>query len=469
METRFPFQYGIATMTALPHLFVTANVNVGGCKGTGISSEGLPPKWFTKNPDTLFEEDLPQMIGVIRHAAEVVRGGKTFGSFFELWRELYDAQSAWAAVSAIPPLLSNLGASLMERAALDGFCRVLGITFPDAVYQNHLGIDLGQIYPELGDATPGDFLPSKPLPEIIARHTVGLGDPLTDADIDEPLRDGLPHTLESCIDSYGLDHFKIKLCGKIDKDHERLRRIHALLEKSARGEYRLTLDGNEQFADMKTFREHWDFHARDDGISAMFEHLLFVEQPLHRDHALADSVRPSLKEWVGAPPMIIDESDADLGCLLRALELGYSGTSHKNCKGIVKGLANAALLTRLRHENPDTHYILSGEDLANVGPIALMQDLTVMAVLGIGHVERNGHHYFKGLSMFPLGIERQVLESHSDLYRKHEDGFPTLRIEEGKLRIHSLLAAPFGTGFNVDTSQFIPLDEWIKSNRRDTV
>ena len=66
MQTRFPFKYGIASMSALPHLFVTAEVETGGRMLQGIASEGLPPKWFTKNPDTLFEADLAEMLAVIK-------------------------------------------------------------------------------------------------------------------------------------------------------------------------------------------------------------------------------------------------------------------------------------------------------------------------------------------------------------------------------------------------------------------
>jgi len=81
--------------------------------------------------------------------------------------------------------------------------------------------------------------------------------------------------------------------------------------------------------------------------------------------------RPSGKD---GPAIIIEESDGSLDHLLRAIELGYRGTSaDKNCKGIVKGLANAALLKK----HVLTH--LSGEDLANAGPVALLQDLSVTA------------------------------------------------------------------------------------------
>lgn len=104
--------------------------------------------------------------------------------------------------------------------------------------------------------------------------------------------------------------------------------------------------------------------------------------------------------------------------------------------------------------------ILSGEDLANVGPVALLQDLTVMATLGIEHVERNGHHYFSGLSMIPPTWQQQILHHHGDLYRLHPNGYPTLRIEKGALRIQSLIQAPFGLHFPLDPSGLTPLTVW---------
>ena len=56
MRTRFPFKYGIASMTELPHLFVTVMVETSAGAAQGIASEGLAPKWFTKNPSTTFAD-----------------------------------------------------------------------------------------------------------------------------------------------------------------------------------------------------------------------------------------------------------------------------------------------------------------------------------------------------------------------------------------------------------------------------
>ena len=152
------------------------------------------------------------------------------------------------------------------------------------------------------------------------------------------------------------------------------------------------------------------------------------------------------------PPIIIDESDATIKSLPTALDLGYAGTSHKNCKGIFKGVANACLLNT-RRETGHTS-VMSGEDLCNVGPVAVIQDLAVMAELGIESVERNGHHYMAGLSQFPEATQRQVLDSHTGLSRISERGWPTLDIRDGQIDLTSVNSQPFGTGFELDLSPF---------------
>src|SRR4030095_11370024 len=140
-RTRFPFRYGIASMTNVPHLFVRTRVTVGKESSFGLTSEGLPPKWFTKNPATTFEQDLPEMLEVISHAAKLAeRIAQTPVSFFDLWRDLNRQQSDWANARQIAPLLANLGVALVERAALDGLCRVAGDPLHRMVAANRLGL-----------------------------------------------------------------------------------------------------------------------------------------------------------------------------------------------------------------------------------------------------------------------------------------------------------------------------------------
>lgn len=462
MKTRMPFQYGIASLTSLPHLILHAQVEVDGVSQEGAASEGLPPKWFTKNPQTHFNDDLPALIEVIETACAAMVSIGACESPFQLWKSTFEVQRAWAEDKGYPPLLWAFGVSLAERAMIDAFCKAKRIPFIQALQQNAFGIDLGSIHPELEGTEPSQWLPREPATRLTVRQTVGLGDPLFDADINERdrINDGLPQSLESCIKTYGIDHFKIKICGNEENDLDRLRRIASLFEAFNLKNYAFTLDGNEQFREIETFRSFWQRANSDPNLSTFFSHLLFVEQPLHRDVALSEVVASQQLAWSDRPPTIIDESDGDTNSLRIALKNGYIGTSHKNCKGVFKGIANACYIHFLNDGSKQKKYEMSGEDLANVGPIALLQDLTAMSALGIKHVERNGHHYFKGLSMWPERLNKDVLATHADLYHKSADGFPTLNIENGVIKIDSLLQSPFGCGIMVDHSEYIPLKNW---------
>jgi hypothetical protein len=225
-----------------------------------------------------------------------------------------------------------------------------------------------------------------------------------------------------------------------------------LLEREAGGDFHVTLDGNEFYPDLAAFREFWERGAREPVLQPLWRRVLAVEQPVHRDRALDEAATTVFRAWTDGPPLIIDESDGALGDVARALALGYAGASHKNCKGIVKGVANACLLAARRRAGQPG--LLTGEDLCTLGPVALLQDLAMMALLGIEHVERNGHHYYRGLSMFPPDWQEAVLAAHGDLYGRHADGFPALRITEGLIELGSVNGAAFGLKPWLDPSRF---------------
>jgi hypothetical protein len=462
MRTRMAFRYGIASMTALPHLFVRVEAEVRGKRVVGVASEGLPPKWFTKDPTTSFRQDLQGMLAVIQRACELALEVESAETPFDWWRSLYSAQMAWGDEQKYPPLLTSLGASLLERAVIDAFCRATAMHFNEALRTNALGVRLGELQPELDSFEPGYFLPARPTRRITVRHTVGLADPLTDEEIPqaERLDDGLPQSLAASVRAYGLTHFKLKLCGDLARDLARLRQIAVVLAETVGDGHAFTLDGNEQYKSVADFCHAWEAFLGEPSLRAFMPHLLFVEQPLHRDVALSAEASRNLRDWRDRPPIIIDESDGTADSASLALEGGYAGASHKNCKGVFRGVANACLIAHRRKQQPARKFVISGEDLANVGPIALLQDLAAMASLGIEHVERNGHHYFLGLSMLPEEVQAKVLARHADLYRRHERGFPTLDVRAGRVDIDSVLTAPFGTGFLLDTTQFTPLSEW---------
>jgi hypothetical protein len=442
-------------MTDVPHLLLRARVTSGGKTAFGVTAEGLPPKWFTKDPATTFEQDLPQMLDVIGHAARLAEEmSRTPIGFFDFWKELDRAQGAWASAHGIAPLLAHHGVSLVERAALEGLCRIAGEPLHRLISLNRLGLRLGDVYPELVDAQPGDLLPAAPLQACFLRHTVGLGDALTPGDVTDEDRvdDGLPQDLESSIRAYGLHYFKVKLSGVTARDVPRLEQMAGVLERETGGDFRVTLDGNENFADIGSFRQFWEQAAAEPALQNLWQRIVIVEQPVHRDLALGADTGKALREWRSGPPMIVDESDGAVGDVPRALELGYAGASYKSCKGIVKGLANACLLAKRRGEGRAGE--LTGEDLCTLGPFALLQDLAMMALLGIPHVERNGHHYYRGLSMWPSDWQEAMLASHDDLYARDPAGFARLKIADGILSLASVNSAPLGVEPAFDPSIF---------------
>jgi hypothetical protein len=94
---------------------------------------------------------------------------------------------------------------------------------------------------------------------------------------------------------------------------------------------------------------------------------------------------------------------------------------------------------------------MSAEDLTTQPGLALQQDLALVSLLGLDHVERNGHHYVRGLAALPLGEQAAWLTAHPDLYVRDRD-LVRLRITQGRLAIASLAIPGFAAGAEPDWS-----------------
>jgi len=452
LRARMPFRYGIATMTDVPQVILDAEFELGGARHRGLAADLLPPKWFTKDPARGLADEIDEMLLVIRTALQHAKDLQA-PTAFGFWRQLDAAQSAWGAARRLPPLLTGFGTSFVERALLHALCRAHGATLSSALRGGLAGVEPGVVAPELRGTTPADFLPATPPAEVFARHTVGLSDPITAADLapGERVDDGLPQTLEEVIRDYGQRHFKIKVNGELARDRERLARMARVITAGTGGEFAFSLDGNESFRDVASFRDYFRALRGEPALATLWPRLLYVEQPWHRDVALSPAIGELARNWPERPPVIIDESDAETASLPAALALGYAGTSHKNCKGVMKSVINAGLLARRRAAGLAA--VLSGEDLANVGPLSTLQDLAAQAALGVTSVERNGHHYFQGLAQFPAALQEHALRQYPDLYSRDENGgWPRLILRDGRLQLGSVNAAPFGVPGEPDLS-----------------
>ncbi len=463
VRTRMPFRFGVVTVEASPLLTLAAEIETAdGQSATGYAADFLAFRWFDKRPDKSLADNCADLIEAVRRAEALYLDAAEEGFCrpFALWRETLPELQAWALASDFNRLGASFGASMLERAVLDGLGRCLGKPLFDLVADNDPGIDLGALSPELAGHDLKAFLPARPLARVAVRHTVGLADPLTRADVaaGDAVDDGLPETLEDYLDRDGLRYLKIKVSGVLPDDLDRLARIAALLAASGR-RFGVSLDGNEQYRDADGFLDLVERLETTPGLDALWRDILFIEQPLERGVALDPAAAPVLRRLAAAKPVIIDEADGWVDAFKEAVALGYRGTSHKNCKGVYKSLHNLAL-ARVRNAALGREALfLSAEDLSCLPVVALQADLAAVATLGIDHVERNGHHYFRGLGHLSAAEKEAAVEGHPDLYRwRGNEAF--LRIEAGALSLGSLQAPGMGFRVSPDLDAMTPLDAW---------
>ena len=446
-----PFRFGVVTLTEAPQAFARVRIRLeDGRTAEGMAAELLAPKWFDKNPALSNEDNFDQLRSALAIARDLYLDGASasaFGHFARCYRE----QIEYAGRQQLNSLVANYGPALIDRAVLDALCRALQRPFHEVVRNNLIGIgsDATELCPDLAGFDVAGFLAAlHPAPTIAARHTVGLVDPITRADQSERVGDGLPETLEEVISDYGHRWFKLKVAGDVAADVARLTRIAGVLDR-IEGGYRATLDGNEQYASVEGVLELWDRLRAEPRLARLCDSVVFIEQPIKRQAALAHDVRG----LAARKPVIIDESDDSLEAFPLARQIGYTGVSSKTCKGLYKSLLNRARCHQWNREeghdesaSPNAaRYLMSAEDLTIQAGLALQQDLALVSLLGITHVERNGHHYVNGMADLPDAEQKAFLAAHPDLY-EHSHGAVRVRIRGGLLAIDSLRCAGFASG-----------------------
>jgi hypothetical protein len=144
-------------------------------------------------------------------------------------------------------------------------------------------------------------------------------------------------------------------------------------------------------------------------------------------------------------PVIIDESDGVLDAFVEARARGYAGVSSKTCKGIYRSLLNAMRCTVWNSEQDGTRYFMSAEDLTTQAGLAVQQDLALVNLLGITHVERNGHHYVNGMAAQSQAEQNAFLQAHPDLYERSH-GAVRLAIQAGRIQCASLACIGYASG-----------------------
>lgn len=461
-HTRIPFRYGNACLTSCPQVVLEVTIASAGRVQRGYSGDCLPPGWFDKSAGKDFATQIEDMLGVIAAAERIWKEErKEAGQFFPAWREAERRVQEQVAQLGLPALLAGLGSSLVERAVMDAMCRLAGQPLFEAVRGDLFGIRPGEVHPELEGWKPADWLPAEPRRVIHVRHTVGLGDPLTPSDVaeQERLDDGFPQTLEDYVRQTGLRYLKLKVSNRLEHDLERLRAVASIVQRVRGEDYAVTLDGNEQYASADQFDGLIDAVRSDPDLQVLWRNVLLIEQPLQRHIALDERHTQGIRSLSEQKPVIIDESDAALDSYRQALRLGYRGVSSKNCKGPIKSLLNLGLTRWANRQHSSDRFLMSAEDLCTVGVIPVQSDLCLVAMLGMEHVERNGHHFHPGLSYLPAAEQRAALDAHSDFYQQRA-GRVAPHLVDGTFRIGSLQCPGFGFSVLPDMNSMVAPRDW---------
>ena len=464
LRTRLPFRYGVVTLTHFPLLHVAVVAEAAdGRLVRGFAADNLPPKWFDKNPAKSFRDNVADELASI-HAAHTayLEAGRTPRTVFEIWLDAYPESRRRAGALGLNTLTAAFGSSFFERALADSAGRLAREDVVGMLRHDVLGIRPEAVHPELSREDLRAWAEHPPPSRLNLRHTVGLVDPIEAEDVppDDWLRDGLPQTLEDCVREHGLRYFKLKVSGRLDADIERLSRIAHTLDRLISKPYVVTLDGNEQYKTMADFSQLLEGVQRTAGLERLWRSIAFIEQPLDRAIALDAEATDGLPQLGARVPIIIDESDGELESFKAALELGYRGVSTKNCKGIIKSFLNRTLVERLNRERPAGQRVfMSAEDLTTVAVVPVQQDLATVRALGIRHVERNGHHYVRGLAHCSWRERSDAMRLHRDLYTG-DAREARLRIDAGQLHVGSLAVPGYGIAFDPDLDAMIRLEDW---------
>jgi hypothetical protein len=435
-----PFRFGTVVINAATQIFVRVEIEVEGkSASTGASAELLAPKWFDKRPHLSPEETAAELRRSLAIARELYLSHQGFETAFGLHATRIAAQVEACAKCDIPPLAAGYGPAEIDKAVLDALLRCVGVNFFDGMNGNIAGID-ASLSPDLGNGDIAQFLGQRQRLERVAiRHTVGLDDKVEGeggvADIKE---------------NAGARYFKLKLNG--DPEHDALRLIRIGKELTALPhDYKVTLDANEQYADLTALSALADRLDRDVALKPIAAKLLYIEQPMPRE-----IFKESPLGALATCDFIIDEADDSYDAFPAARALGYRGISSKSCKGIYKSVINATRAAKW--SSGSEKFFISGEDLTCQAGLGVQQDLALGALIGVTHAERNGHHYVDGFDNTPATETQAFLAAHPDLYVR-DGNIIRLSIHDGDLLTGPLTAPGFATAVHPDWSALAPLGQ----------
>lgn len=400
VEFRTPLKFGgrVIDKTFLMNVNVEVETSDGRI-AAGMGSMPVGNIWAWPTDDLSGEQTEKAMMAFCE---EVVRIGGMFPDYghpcdiiFQLSGEYYHMGKTLPKKIGIdaemPELAQLVSASPFDAAVHDAYGRALDSNSFNVLSEEFAGYDLSRF---LNEEFEGEYLDQytlrEPKEKLPLYHLVGAMDPLTEADIDKRIDDGLPETLPEWINADGLTHMKIKLAGDdLDWDVNRVLSVEkvAAETQAARGcdEWFYSCDFNEKCENVEYVLEFLN-KVKEQSPEA-YDRIQYIEQPTHRD--LAAHPENKMHEAAKLKPVVIDESLTDFEALELARELGYSGVALKACKGQTDSLFLAAAAQKYG-------MFLCVQDLSCPGYSFLHSAALAARIPGVAAIEGNSRQYCPG-------------------------------------------------------------------------
>jgi hypothetical protein len=220
---RTPIKFGGVAVDRVTLLNVETDVETQtGKTARGFGSMPLGNVWAYPSRAMTYLQTLDAMKAVAVHVAGVYAGYREYGHPIDItWTIEHDYLKEAEAVGRrlnvadpIPALATLVCASPFDAALHDAFGKVHGLNCYSTYGPDFLPHDLGHyLGAEFAGLHLHEFVSPKAKPRMHLYHLVGAVDPLTAADVKQPVNDGLPETLAEWIPFNGLSHLKIKLNG----------------------------------------------------------------------------------------------------------------------------------------------------------------------------------------------------------------------------------------------------------------
>jgi L-alanine-DL-glutamate epimerase-like enolase superfamily enzyme len=394
---RAPYKFGGVAVDQVTLLNVECVVSLrNGRSAKGFGSMTMGNVWSFPSRVMTYDQTLGAMKALAEKINSLTGDCREYGHPIDLNFALEpDYLKAAAEVSGklqlaepIPKLCTLVTASPFDAALHDAFGKIHNRN----VYQTY-GPDLltNDLSKYLGKDYAGhwlyQYLLTRPTGSMPLYHSVGALDPLTRAEVTQPIHDGLPETLGEWIQYSGMDHIKIKLNGDdLDWDINRVLNIDevAVDVQGRRGvsHWLYSLDFNERCRDVEYLLRF--IRTLKQRNRAAFTRIQYIEQPTRRD--LAADRHNVMQEASKLVPVVIDESLTGLDMLLLARDMGYTGAALKACKGQSQAVLMAAA-------GQIGKMFLCVQDLTCPGA-SLIQSAGLSAhVPGVAGIEANAREY----------------------------------------------------------------------------